>query len=124
MLEPMLDCGYRNERSHLVMLCCSGPAGFSLERVIFPFELLTFHAPAGATALIYGPAPQEPELLESCGVETLLLGLDPPSRHPLLPPSMAALLQDLRQRYLQEPSEENRRHLVQFEQTLRHSLPN
>lgn len=123
MLEPMLDCGYRNERSHLVVLCCSGPAGFALERVIFPFELLTFHAPAGATVLVYGPAAQAPELLDNCGVETLLLGLDPPDRHPLLPPSMAALLEDLRQRYLLEPSEENRRHLVQFEQTLRHGLP-
>lgn len=123
MLDPMLDCGYRNERSHLVMLCCSGPAGFALERVIFPFELLTFVAPSGATALIYGPAPLEPELLETCPVETLALGLDPSGPHPLLPPSMAALLQDLRQRYLEEPSEENRRRMVQFEQTLRHSLP-
>jgi hypothetical protein len=119
----MLECGYRNERAHLVILCCIGAGGFRLERVIFPFELLTFHAPEGAMVLVYGPTSGDPELLEECGADTLLLGLRSPDPHPLLPASMEAMLQDLRRRYALEPSPENRQRLTQLEQSLVQHLP-
>ncbi|MFQ6537162.1 MULTISPECIES: DUF1830 domain-containing protein [Aphanothece] len=119
----MLDCGYRNERAHLVILCCIAADGFRLERVIFPFELLTFLAPPGATVLIYGPTADDPELLEQFDADTLLLGLQASDQHPLLPASMEAMLRDLRQRYACEPSPENRQRLTQLEQSLIHYLP-
>lgn len=123
MVEALVDCGYRNERSHLVILCCSGPGNFMLERVVFPFELLTFRAPKQTQVLIYGPASGDPELLDRCAVESLSLGLETDTDHPLVPASMVALLHDLRHRYRREPSEENRHRLTQLEQQLRQGLP-
>ncbi|EDY39242.1 conserved domain protein [Cyanobium sp. PCC 7001] len=118
----MLNCGYRNERSHLVILCCSVEEGVVLERVIFPFELLTFLAPPGAEVLIYGPSGDEPILLETVAASSLRLGLDTEDDHPLLPASMAAMLQDFRHRYSREPTAENRHRLTQLERRLRHGL--
>jgi hypothetical protein len=96
--------------------------GVVLERVIFPFELLTFLAPQGAEVLIYGPSGHEPTLLETLTASSLRLGLDADAEHPLLPASMAAMLQDFRHRYNREPSEENRHRLTRLEQRLRHGL--
>ena len=44
-LEVLLDCGYRNASDRMVILRCCGPHAFYLERVVFPFELLSFQCP-------------------------------------------------------------------------------
>ncbi|MCX5959263.1 MAG: DUF1830 domain-containing protein, partial [Cyanobacteria bacterium] len=37
-----LDCGYRNASDRMVILRCCNDEHFYLERVVFPFEVLTF----------------------------------------------------------------------------------
>jgi hypothetical protein len=115
--------GYRNGRDVMVVLRCCGPNQFFLERVVFPFELLTFLAPAEAEVRIHGPAPGGMELLEDVPLEELRLEPAPPPRHPLEQLSMRHLLNDLQQRYASDPSDANRQRLVKQEQLLRRWLP-
>jgi hypothetical protein len=115
--------GYRNSRDVMVVLRCCGPAQFFLERVVFPFELLTFLAPAEAEVRIHGPAAGGLELLEEVPLEELQLEPAPLPPHPLEQPSMRHLLNDLQQRYASDPSDTNRQRLVQQEQLLRRWLP-
>jgi hypothetical protein len=115
--------GYRNARDVMVVLRCCGPDQFFLERVVFPFELLTFLAPANAEVRIHGPAAHGMELLEEVPLEELRLEAAPQPRHPLEQLSMRQLLNDLQQRYASDPSDANRIRLVQQEQLLRRWLP-
>lgn len=115
--------GYRNSRDVMVVLRCCGPDQFFLERVVFPFELLTFLAPADAEVRIHGPATGGTELLEDVPLEELQLEPVPLPRHPLEQVSMRHLLHDLQQRYASDPSDANRIRLVQQEQLLRRWLP-
>jgi hypothetical protein len=115
--------GYRNARDVMVVLRCCGPDRFFLERVVFPFELLTFLAPANAEVRIHGPAADGMELLEEVPLEELRLEAAPPPPHPLEQLSMRQLLNDLQQRYASDPSDANRLRLVQQEQLLRRWLP-
>lgn len=115
--------GYRNARDVMVVLRCSGPDQFFLERVVFPFELLTFLAPPQAEVRIHGAAGAGMELLEEVALEDLRLEPVPLPRHPLEQLGMRQLLNDLQQRYAADPSDANRQRLVQQEQLLRRWLP-
>ncbi len=65
-LQTLLDCGYRNASDRMVILRCCGPHAFFLERVVFPFELLSFQCPKDCEVEIWTHGLGGPELLESC----------------------------------------------------------
>lgn len=60
-----LECAYRNSTDRMVILRCLGPSAFFLERVVFPFELLTFACPPESEVEILTHSLGGPELLES-----------------------------------------------------------
>lgn len=66
-----IDCGYRNGSDRMVIVRCVGPDSFYLERVVFPFEVLTFTCPAAAKVEIWTHGLGGPELLESSPAETM-----------------------------------------------------
>ncbi|MFM7085640.1 MAG: DUF1830 domain-containing protein [Cyanobium sp.] len=70
-LQTLLDCGYRNVSDRMVILRCCGPHSFFLERVVFPFELLSFQCPRASEVEIWTHGLGGPELLESCPAEEL-----------------------------------------------------
>lgn len=65
-LKTLLDCGYRNASDRMVILRCCGPNAFFLERVVFPFELLSFQCPQDSEVEIWTHGLGGPELMESC----------------------------------------------------------
>jgi hypothetical protein len=66
-----LTCGYRNSSDRMVIVRCVGPDEFFLERVVFPFELLSFLAPPQSQVQIWTHGLGGPELRESIQVEEL-----------------------------------------------------
>ena len=66
-----LTCGYPNSSDRMVIVRCLGPKEFFLERVVFPFELLSFLAPAESVVQIWTHGLGGPELCESVAVEEL-----------------------------------------------------
>jgi hypothetical protein len=68
-----LSCGYRNSSDRMVIVRCLGPEEFFLERVVFPFELLSFLAPADSVVEIWTHGLGGPELVESLDVAELLV---------------------------------------------------
>ena len=68
-----LSCGYRNGSDRMVIVRCLGPEEFFLERVVFPFELLSFLAPADSVVEIWTHGLGGPELLESLPVAELCI---------------------------------------------------
>ena len=75
--EGPLDCGYRNGTDRMVILRCCGPEQFYLERVIFPFEILTFQCPASTEVEVWTHGLGGPELLETLRIEDLVLEPEP-----------------------------------------------
>jgi hypothetical protein len=69
----LLECGYRNASDRMVILRCLGPNSFFLERVVFPFELLSFACPADSEVEILTHSLGGPELLEAMPARTLRL---------------------------------------------------
>lgn len=69
----LLDCGYRNSTDRMVIVRCCGPSEFYLERVVFPFELLSFHCPPTSEVEIWTHGLGGPELLETLRAEELCL---------------------------------------------------
>lgn len=67
------DCGYRNGSDRMVILRCIGPEQFFLERVVFPFELLTFQCPDRSEVEIWTHGLGGPELLESIEARELIM---------------------------------------------------
>jgi hypothetical protein len=67
------DCGYRNTTDRMVIVRCLGPDSFYLERVVFPFELLSFQCPPGSDVEIWTHGLGGPELLESLPSQALRL---------------------------------------------------
>ncbi len=57
----------------MVIARCVGPEAFFLERVVFPFELLSFQCPADTELEVWTHGLGGPELLESIPVDLLLL---------------------------------------------------
>ncbi len=48
-----LLCSYRNCSERMRIIRCCGPEDFFLERVVFPFEVLTFHCPLATDVEIW-----------------------------------------------------------------------
>jgi hypothetical protein len=69
----LLSCGYRNHSDRMVILRCCGTEAFYLERVVFPFELLSFEAPSGSEVEIWTHGMGGPELLETLATAELLI---------------------------------------------------
>lgn len=72
-LEETLACGYRNSTDRMVILRGCGPEHFYLERVIFPFEVLTFHCPPATELEVWTHGLGGPELLETLQIEDLII---------------------------------------------------
>lgn len=68
-----MECGYRNASDRMVILRCVGPGAFFLERVVFPFELLSFACPAESEVEIFTHSLGGPELLEAMPARSLRL---------------------------------------------------
>lgn len=86
-----LTCGYRNSSDRMVIVRCIGPDEFFLERVVFPFELLSFLAPPESIVQIWTHSLGGAELRESIAVEDLCVdpsGLER-TPDPAAPASMA-----------------------------------
>lgn len=81
----LLACAYRNGTDRIVIVRCEGQDGFYLERVVFPFELLTFQCPAGSELEVWTHGLGGPELMDRLPVEQLCLKEQPhqgrPARH-------------------------------------------
>ncbi|MBD2423063.1 DUF1830 domain-containing protein [Cyanobium sp. FACHB-13342] len=69
----LLACGYRNSSDRMVILRCVGPEEFFLERVVFPFELLSFQCPPQSEVKIWTHGLGGPELVETIQTEELLI---------------------------------------------------
>lgn len=57
----------------MVIVRCCGPDEFFLERVVFPFELLSFDCPSDSDVAIWTHGLGGPELIESFRAEELQL---------------------------------------------------
>jgi hypothetical protein len=68
-----IECGYRNVSDRMVIVRCLGPAAFFLERVVFPFELLSFACPPDSEVEILTHSLGGAELLEAMPARTLRL---------------------------------------------------
>lgn len=79
----------------MVILRCIGPEQFFLERVVFPFELLSFQCPASSVVKIWTHGLGGPELVETVNSGDLVN--DPPAQ-PAQPsqPAQPAQLESLR----------------------------
>jgi hypothetical protein len=75
----LLDCSFRNSSDRMVILRCCGNQNFFLERVVFPFEILTFSCPPMSEVKIWSHGLYGPELLESFHSEQLLAECSPES---------------------------------------------
>jgi len=85
----LLYCGYRNGSDRMVIVRCVTDAPFFLERVVFPFELLSFSCPVDAQVEIWTHGLGGAELLETIPARELsLLDTDPA---PLPGPQLEAL---------------------------------
>ena len=84
-LVVTLDCGYRNASDRMVILRCCNDEHFYLERVVFPFEMLTFSCPAQARVEIWTHGLGGPELVESLTADELVLMVPTPAAAKDLP---------------------------------------
>ncbi|MFM7732830.1 MAG: DUF1830 domain-containing protein [Cyanobium sp.] len=83
--EAFFECGYRNSSDRMVILRCLGCDAFFLERVVFPFELLSFTCPPDSEVEILTHSLGGPELLETMPADTLRIdgGSEPGDAAPL-----------------------------------------
>ncbi|MFM7754529.1 MAG: DUF1830 domain-containing protein [Cyanobium sp.] len=91
---PPLDqlaCGYRNSSDRMVIARCFAGDTFFLERVVFPFELLSFSCPADADLEIWTHGLGGPELIETIPARDLVIETGA-SQSPL--EAVAGLIQD------------------------------
>jgi hypothetical protein len=80
---PQIDCGYRNGSDRMVILRCIGPEQFFLERVVFPFEVLTFNCPQESEVEIWTHGLGGPELLEAIASLELVMDSVPALQAPV-----------------------------------------
>jgi len=69
----LVSCGYRNSSDRMVIARCLGPDQFFLERVVFPFELLSFQCPEQSELEIWTHGLGGAELLETIPASELLI---------------------------------------------------
>ncbi len=74
VMTPRIDCGFRNASDRMVIVRCCGPDQFYLERVVFPFELLSFECPSSAKLEVWTHGIGGPELLEVIQATELAMG--------------------------------------------------
>ena len=77
-LLQTLECGYHNSSDRMVILRCCGSATFYLERVVFPFEMLTFTCPVGSRVEVWTHGLGGPELVETLNADDLMLMVPTP----------------------------------------------
>ncbi|MEB3259859.1 MAG: DUF1830 domain-containing protein [Cyanobacteriota bacterium] len=77
-----MECCYRNSSDRMVILRCCGQQHFFLERVVFPFEILSFSCPPMSEVKIWSHGLYGPELLESFSTDQLLADVMPESPRP------------------------------------------
>ena len=75
----------------MVIVRCIGPEEFFLERVVFPFELLSFLAPPESSVQIWTHGLGGPELLETIAVAELSVESEPAPAALPFPPSIEGL---------------------------------
>jgi len=80
----LVSCGYRNSSDRMVIARCLGPEQFYLERVVFPFELLSFQCPPDSELEIWTHGLGGPELVERIATDDLWIedSLDPIALEP------------------------------------------
>lgn len=71
--SDLMASGYRNASDRMVIVRCIGPDEFFLERVVFPFELLSFECPQGTDVQIWTHGLGGAELLETIQADALLI---------------------------------------------------
>lgn len=69
----LVSCGYRNSSDQMVIARCLGPESFFMERVVFPFELLSFQCPDESELEIWTHGLGGAELVETIPVSELLI---------------------------------------------------
>ncbi|MFZ9230165.1 MAG: DUF1830 domain-containing protein [Prochlorococcaceae cyanobacterium] len=69
----LVSCGYRNSSDRMVIARCLGPDQFFMERVVFPFELLSFQCPDQSELEIWTHGLGGAELVETIPVADLLI---------------------------------------------------
>jgi len=73
MALDLLACAYRNDTDRMVIVRCEDHDGFYLERVVFPFELLSFECPAQSELEVWTHGLGGPELLERLPIHALMI---------------------------------------------------
>jgi hypothetical protein len=68
-----MACTYRNSSDRMVIARCLGADAFFLERVVFPFELLSFECPCEAELQIWSHGLGGAELIEAIDVQSLAI---------------------------------------------------
>jgi hypothetical protein len=71
-LEGFVLCSYRNATNRMVIVRARGEGAFFLERVVFPFEIMTFHCPLDGDVEVINRGAAGTEERESLNVEHLL----------------------------------------------------
>ena len=69
----LLACAYRNGTDRMVIVRCEGHDGFYLERVVFPFELLSFECPAQSELEVWTHGLGGPEMIDKLPIHELLI---------------------------------------------------
>lgn len=69
----LVSCGYLNSTDRMVIARCVGPEQFFLERVVFPFELLSFQCPEESELEIWTHGLGGAELVETIPTRDLLV---------------------------------------------------
>ena len=69
----LVSCGYLNSTDRMVIARCLGPEQFFLERVVFPFELLSFQCPEDSELEIWTHGLGGAELVETIPTRDLLV---------------------------------------------------
>lgn len=87
-----VSCSYRNSSDRMVIARCLGPECFFMERVVFPFELLSFQCPDDSELEIWTHGLGGAELLETIPVGELLIDAAETASEPLtLEPALNAI---------------------------------
>jgi hypothetical protein len=77
-----LFCSYRNTTDRMIIVQCRSASDFYLERVVFPFELLSFECPQESTVQIWSQGIRGAELKEAIPALTLAMAEPSPPRRP------------------------------------------
>ena len=86
-----MACSYRNTSDRMVILRCIGAEQFFLERVVFPFELLSFQCPPSSVVKIWTHGLGGPELVETVNAGDLLNEAPTQPAQPAQPAQLEAL---------------------------------